>query len=180
MLTGDHMPRRGDRSQLGVDDVRSGLLPADKVAAIESLRGAHGAVAMVGDGVNDAPALAAADVGIAMGAMGSDAALETADIALMTDEFSKVPYTIRLSRATVAEHSRQRGDLARLKAAFMVLAVSGVATLWMAVMADTGASALVVANAVRSGVTVDSIFTDRKKCASTKVSIAADRLASTF
>ena len=109
--------RRRPDSQLGVDDVRSGQLPEDKVTAIEFLRGAHGAIAMVGDGVNDAPALAAADVGIVMGAMGSDAALETADIALMTDELSKVPYTIRLSHATLAQHSRQRGDLDRAQGA---------------------------------------------------------------
>jgi len=150
MLTGDHdAAAQAIGSQLGVDDVRSGQLPADKVAAIEYLRGAHGAIAMVGDGVNDAPALAAADVGIVMGAMGSDAALETADIALMTDELAKVPYTIRLSHATLQNIRVNVAISVVLKAAFMVLAVSGVATLWMAVLADTGASALVVANAVR-------------------------------
>jgi Cd2+/Zn2+-exporting ATPase len=150
MLTGDHdAAAQATGSELGVDDVRSGQLPADKVAAIEYLRGAHGAIAMVGDGVNDAPALAAADVGIVMGAMGSDAALETADIALMTDELPKVPYTIRLSRATLQNIRVNVAISIVLKAAFVVLAVSGVATLWMAVLADTGASALVVANAVR-------------------------------
>ena len=150
----DHRRSRGRRAappapQLGVDDVRSGQLPEDKVTAVENLRHAHGAVAMVGDGVNDAPALAAADVGIVMGAMGSDAALETADIALMTDELPKVPYTIRLSRATLANIRVNVAMSIGLKAAFVVLAVAGVATLWMAVLADTGASALVVANAVR-------------------------------
>ena len=150
MLTGDHdAAARATASQLGVDDVRSGQLPADKVSAVENLRHAHGAVAMVGDGVNDAPALAAADVGIVMGAMGSDAALETADIALMTDELPKVPYTIRLSRATLANIRVNVAISIGLKAAFVVLAIAGVATLWMAVLADTGASALVVANAVR-------------------------------
>ena len=150
MLTGDHdAAARATGSQLGVDDVRSAQLPQDKVSAVEQLRHAHGAVAMVGDGVNDAPALAAADVGIVMGAMGSDAALETADIALMTDELPKVPYTIRLSRATLANIHVNVALSIGLKAAFVILAVAGVATLWMAVLADTGASALVVANAVR-------------------------------
>lgn len=150
MITGDHdAAAQATGAELGVDDVRSGQLPEDKVTAIENLRHAHGAIAMVGDGVNDAPALAAADVGIVMGAMGSDAALETADIALMTDELLKVPYTIRLSRATVANIRANVAISIALKAAFVVLAVAGVATLWMAVLADTGASALVVANAVR-------------------------------
>jgi Cd2+/Zn2+-exporting ATPase len=150
MLTGDHdAAARATGSQLGVDDVRSAQLPQDKVSAVEQLRHDHGAVAMVGDGVNDAPALAAADVGIVMGAMGSDAALETADIALMTDELPKVPYTIRLSRATLANIRANVALSIGLKAAFVILAVAGAATLWMAVLADTGASALVVANAVR-------------------------------
>jgi Cd2+/Zn2+-exporting ATPase len=150
MLTGDHdAAARATGLQVGVDDVRSAQLPQDKVSAVEELRHAHGVIAMVGDGVNDAPALAAADVGIVMGAMGSDAALETADIALMTDELPKVPYTIRLSRATLANIRANVALSIGLKAAFVVLAVAGVATLWMAVLADTGASALVVANAVR-------------------------------
>jgi Zn2+/Cd2+-exporting ATPase len=150
MLTGDHdAAARTTGSQLGVDDVRSAQLPHDKVSAVEELRNAHGAIAMVGDGVNDAPALAAADVGIVMGAMGSDAALETADIALMTDELPKVPYTLRLSRATLANIRVNVALSIGLKLAFVVMAVAGAATLWMAVLADTGASALVVANAVR-------------------------------
>ena len=150
MITGDHeAAARATGSKLGVDEVKSGQLPADKVTAVEHLRSAHGAVAMVGDGVNDAPALAAADVGIVMGAMGSDAALEIADIALMTDELPNVPYTIRLSRATLANIRANVALSIGLKAAFVLLAVAGVATLWMAVLADTGASALVVANAVR-------------------------------
>jgi Zn2+/Cd2+-exporting ATPase len=150
MLTGDHdAAARATGSQVGVDDVRSAQLPQDKVSAVEELRHAHGAIAMVGDGVNDAPALAAADVGIVMGAMGSDAALETADIALMTDELPKVPYTLRLSRATLANIRMNVALSIGLKAAFVIMAVAGAATLWMAVLADTGASALVVANAVR-------------------------------
>lgn len=150
MITGDHdAAARATGALVGMDEVRSGQLPADKVAAIEQLRHQHGPIAMVGDGVNDAPALAAADVGIVMGAMGSDVAIETADIALMTDELQKVQYTIRLSRATLANIRMNVAIAVGLKAVFVVLAVAGVATLWMAVLADTGASALVVANAVR-------------------------------
>jgi Cd2+/Zn2+-exporting ATPase len=150
MLTGDHeSAARSVGSQVGVDEVRAGLLPQDKVRAVEQLRREHGPVAMIGDGINDAPALAAADVGLVMGAIGSDAALETADMALMTDDLSKVDYTIRLSRATL-ENIRNNVILAvGLKAAFVALTVAGVATLWMAVLADSGASVLVVANALR-------------------------------
>jgi Cd2+/Zn2+-exporting ATPase len=150
MITGDHEPAaRAIGLQLGVDEVRAAQLPQDKVDSVAALRRAHGPVAMIGDGINDAPALAAADVGIAMGAMGSDAALETADIALMADELAKVPYAIRLSHATLANIRVNVAISLGLKAAFVVMAVAGVATLWMAVLADTGASALVVANAAR-------------------------------
>jgi Cd2+/Zn2+-exporting ATPase len=136
-------------NELGVDDVRAELLPEDKVAAVEELRRKYGSVAMVGDGINDAPALASADVSIAMGAAGSDAALETADVALMADELLKIPYMFRLSRRTVRNIRANLAISIALKAAFLVAAVAGVATLWMAVVADAGASVLVVANALR-------------------------------
>jgi Cd2+/Zn2+-exporting ATPase len=150
MLTGDQESAASAIGRrLRLDEVRAGLLPHEKVAAVQALRREHGPIAMVGDGVNDAPALAAADVGIAMGAMGSDAALETADIALMTDELPKLAYAIRLSRATVRNIRANIAISLVLKAAFVVLAVIGAATLWMAVIADTGASLIVVANAMR-------------------------------
>jgi len=150
MITGDHdAPARSIARDLHVDIIRSQQLPQDKVTAVQALRHEFGPVAMVGDGVNDAPALAASDVGIAMGAMGSAVALEAADIALMTDDLSKLRYAIRLSRATLANIRINVAISLVLKFAFLALAISGVATLWMAVLADTGASALVVANAVR-------------------------------
>ena len=149
MLTGDHeATARAVGARVGVDDVRAELLPVDKVSAIAELRGA-GTVAMVGDGINDAPALAAADVGIVMGAVGSAAAIETADVALMTDDLSRIPYAIRLGRATVRNVHANVVIALVLKAAFVVAAASGVATLWMAVLADTGASVIVLANALR-------------------------------
>jgi Cd2+/Zn2+-exporting ATPase len=150
MLTGDHPETAGAiASELKVDEHHPTLLPEQKHSLIGELRDRHGTVAMVGDGVNDAPALAAADVGVAMGAAGSDAALETADVALMSDELLKLPYAIRLARATLRNVKSNVAISLVLKAAFLVLAVSGRATLWMAVLADAGASVIVVANALR-------------------------------
>jgi len=150
MLTGDsYGTAKRIAAETGVDHFRAELMPEDKVAAVEELRRTYGSVAMVGDGVNDAPALASADVGIAMGAAGSDAALETADIALMADELLRIPYALRLSRATVRNIKANLAISVVLKVAFVVAAVAGVATLWMAVLADTGASVIVIANAMR-------------------------------
>ena len=150
MLTGDnHATAQAIAKEIGVDEFLAELLPEDKVAAVVQLRRRFGSVAMVGDGVNDAPALASADVGIAMGAAGSDAALETADVALMADELLKIPYAFRLSRATVRNIKVNLAISLVMKAGFVVAAVAGVATLWMAVVADTGASVIVIANALR-------------------------------
>jgi Cd2+/Zn2+-exporting ATPase len=150
LLTGDQESAgRALAESLDLDGYRASLLPEDKVTAVEELRRRHGALAMIGDGVNDAPALAAADVGIAMGVAGTDAALETADIALMADELLKIPYALRLSRATTRNIRANIAFSIVLKGAFLVLAVAGAATLWMAVAADMGASLVVIANALR-------------------------------
>jgi len=150
MLTGDHEETAAAIArELNVDEYHAALLPEQKQAMVESMRARHGALMMVGDGVNDAPALAAADVGVAMGAAGSDAALETADVALMSDELLKLPYALRLSRATMRNVRTNVAISLCLKAAFLALAIAGLATLWMAVLADTGATVIVVANALR-------------------------------
>ena len=150
MLTGD----RADAAQrlaamLGLREVHAGLTPDQKLARIDALRREGHRVAMVGDGVNDAPALAFADVGIAMGAVGSDVALETADVALMGDELKRLPYVLRLARATVRTIRVNVALSLLVKAAFLLAATTGAATLWMAVVADTGASVVVVLNALR-------------------------------
>ena len=150
MLTGDNAETAAVvGAQAGIDNVRAGLLPAQKVAAVVALRDRHGAVAMVGDGVNDAPALAAADIGIAMGAAGTDAALETADIALMGDDLSAVPETIRLARRTTRVIWQNIVFSIAVKALFLVLAPLGLVSLWLAVFADMGTSLLVTANGLR-------------------------------
>ncbi|MHB1293704.1 MAG: heavy metal translocating P-type ATPase [Anaerolineae bacterium] len=150
MLTGDNAAVAQDMAtQTGLDEFRAGLLPADKVQAVVDLEERYGRVAMVGDGVNDAPALAKASVGIAMGAAGTDAALETADVALMGDDLSRLPFAIRLSRRTLRIVRTNIAFALAFKALFLALAVAGVATLWMAVVADTGASLLVTLNGMR-------------------------------
>ena len=150
MLTGDHEETAAVVAEaLGLDEYHAGLLPDQKHERIRALNRQYGAVLMVGDGINDAPAIAAAHVGVAMGAAGSDVALETADVALMSDELLRVPYAIRLARATLRNVRMNVAISLALKAAFLVMAVFGMATLWMAVLADTGASVIVVGNALR-------------------------------
>ena len=150
LLTGDHAQTAHAIGGAGrVDAIEAELLPADKVSAIQRLRERHGSVLMVGDGINDAPALAAADVGVAMGVAGTHAAIETADVALMADDLRALSYVVRLGRAALRTVQVNVAIALGLKLAFMTLAVAGIATLWMAVVADMGASLIVVANGLR-------------------------------
>ncbi len=150
MLTGDNeVTAKTVAAYTGMTDYRAELLPAEKVDAIQELVAEYGQVAMVGDGVNDAPAMAVSSLGIAMGVAGSDAAIETADIALMSDDLSKLPWLIRHSRRTLNVIKQNIAFALGLKLAFIVLALFGVATLWMAIAADMGASLLVIFNGLR-------------------------------
>jgi Cd2+/Zn2+-exporting ATPase len=150
MLTGDNKPTANAIAQAtGVDEVYAELLPEDKVALIATLVDKYQQVAMIGDGVNDAPAMARATLGIAMGAMGSDAAIEAADVALMSDDLSKLPWLVRHSRRTLSI-IRQNISLSLIvKAVFVVLTFGGFASLWAAIAADMGVSLLVIFNALR-------------------------------
>ncbi|WP_041741372.1 heavy metal translocating P-type ATPase [Collimonas fungivorans] len=150
MLTGDNAhTAQAIATQVGISDARGDQLPQDKRDAINDLRARYGYVGMVGDGINDAPALAQADIGFAMGAAGSDTALETADVALMDDDLRKIADFIRLSKKTHTVLMQNITLALGIKAIFLVLALTGEATLWMAVFADMGASLLVVFNGLR-------------------------------
>ena len=151
ILTGDN-PSAANTvgAQVGVNQVRAGLLPEEKLAAIRQMMQPRGGVAMVGDGINDAPALAAASVGIAMGGAGSDQALETADVVLMASDLRQLPFAVRLS-VFARRIIRQNVAISlATKLVFVVLTLLGLTTLWMAVAADMGVSLLVTFNAMRA------------------------------
>ena len=164
MLTGDQADIAASvASAVGVDTYHAGLLPADKVAKVEALladrslssskgssKGREGALAFVGDGINDAPVLARADLGIAMGALGSDAAIEAADIVLMDDKPSKVAEAVRIARRTISIARENMIFAIGIKVLVLILAALGLATLWMAVFADVGVTVLAVLNAMRA------------------------------
>ncbi len=150
MLTGDNQgTAKAIAAHCGVDQYQAELLPEDKVAAVAALVKKHGAVAMIGDGVNDAPAMAEAQLGIAMGVMGTDVAIETADVALMSDDLSRVAWLVGHSRRTLTIIKQNIFFALGLKLVFVLLALMGLATLWMAIAADMGASLLVIFNGLR-------------------------------
>jgi Cd2+/Zn2+-exporting ATPase len=150
MLTGDNQgTAQAIADEAGIDEVHAELLPEDKVHAVETLMAKYHRVAMVGDGVNDAPALGRATLGIAMGAAGSDAAIETADIALMSDDLLKLPWIIRHSRRTLGVVRQNISFSLAVKLLFVILTFAGTASLWSAIAADMGASLLVIFNGLR-------------------------------
>lgn len=150
MLTGDNArTAQAIAEQVGVDEVRADLLPEDKVTAVKDLEARFGPVAMVGDGVNDAPALATAHLGIAMGAAGTDVAIETADVALMSDDVRRIPFTIELSRTTMRVIHQNIAFSLGVKVVATLLVFPGWLSLWMAVVSDMGATILVVLNGLR-------------------------------
>ncbi|RIE00131.1 cation-transporting P-type ATPase [Simplicispira hankyongi] len=150
MLTGDHGAAAQTAARAaGIDEVQADLLPEHKQGAIAALQKLHGMTAMAGDGINDAPALAQADIGFAMGAAGTDVAMETADVVIMNDDLRRVAETVRLSRRTHQVLVQNIALALGIKLLFLALALAGQATMWMAVFADMGASLLVVANGLR-------------------------------
>jgi len=150
MLTGDNeRTAAAVAASAGVSQYRARLLPHEKVGAIEELKAEYGVVAMVGDGINDAPALAASDIGIAMGAAGSDTAIETADVALMSDDLSALPRFFDLGRRTVANIKQNVIFSVAIKFVVLIAAIAGYAPLWLAVFADTGVALLVILNGLR-------------------------------
>lgn len=150
MLTGDHsIPAQSVAQELGISDVRAELLPEDKVAAVTALARLYGEVAMVGDGVNDAPALALASVGIAMGATGSDTAIEASSIAIMNDRLEMIPFLIALGRKTISTIKINTSLAVITKLAFVALALAGISSLALAIFADVGVTVLVILNSLK-------------------------------
>ena len=150
MLTGDQESvAAAVASALKVDEYHAQLLPADKVTQVERLL-PQGTLAFVGDGINDAPVLTRADIGIAMGALGSDAAIEAADVVLMDDKPSKIAAAVRIARRTIGIARQNIVFAIGIKVLVLVLATLGLATLWMAVFADVGVTVLAVLNAMRT------------------------------
>ena len=150
MLTGDQEAvAAAVASRLKVDEYHAQLLPADKVSMVEELL-PEGVLAFVGDGINDAPVLTRADIGIAMGALGSDAAIEAADVVLMDDRPSKIALAVKMARRTIRIANQNIWMAIGIKIAVLLLAIPGFATMWMAVFADVGVTVLAILNAMRA------------------------------
>jgi Cd2+/Zn2+-exporting ATPase len=151
MLTGDNEEVAGAVSkELGIDEYHAGLLPADKLSIVEGMLSQKNSLAFVGEGINDAPVLARADVGIAMGALGSDAAIEAADVVIMDDKPSKIVSAIRIARKTVRIATQNTWFAIGIKVVVLVLAFFGIAHMWLAVFADVGVTILCIFNAMRA------------------------------
>jgi Zn2+/Cd2+-exporting ATPase len=150
MMTGDnHSPAMLVAKEVGITEVKAEMLPEDKADAVRELLAKYGATAMVGDGVNDAPALALSSVGIAMGAAGSDAAIEAASIAILNDRLELIPYLIRLGRRTISTIKINTALAIATKLVFVVLAVLGISSLALVIFADVGVTVLVILNSLR-------------------------------
>jgi Cd2+/Zn2+-exporting ATPase len=150
MLSGDHEPAvKRVADEIGLTACAAGLLPEHKVRLVEDLKARHGTVAMVGDGINDAPGLAASSVGIAMGTNGTDAALETADVVLMSDDLARIPVLVGLCRKAMSIIKQNVAIALLLKLSFLGLSISGLTTLWLAVLADDGVTLVVILNGLR-------------------------------
>ena len=150
MLTGDnHAPAELVAREVGIKEVKAEMMPEDKAEAIKELKAKYGEVAMVGDGVNDAPALALSDVGVAMGAAGSDTAIEAASIAILNDRLELIPYLIRLGRKTISTIQINTALAILTKIVFVGLAIAGLSSLALAIFADVGVTILVILNSLR-------------------------------
>lgn len=150
MLRGDnHAPAESVAREVGITEVKAELLPEDKATAIKELTAKYGSVAMVGDGVNDAPALALSSVGVAMGTAGSDMAIEAASVAILNDRLELIPYLVRLGRRTISTIKVNTALAVSTKLVFVVLAVLGISSLALAIFADVGVTLLVIMNSLR-------------------------------
>ena len=151
MLTGDRQQAaQAVAGELGIDEVHAQLLPQDKLEHLQDIRRKHGAVMFVGDGINDAPVLTRADIGIAMGSMGSDAAIEAADVVLMDDDVRKIAAVVRISRKTLQIVKQNIVFALAVKALVLLLGALGLANMWEAVFADVGVSVIAILNAMRA------------------------------
>ena len=153
MLTGDHRSiAEHVASQIGIDSVYAELLPADKVSSVESLieKSSAGTLAFVGDGINDAPVLMRSDIGIAMGSMGSDAAIEAADVVIMDDDIRKISKIVRIAKKTMRIVRQNIVFALAVKFAILILGALGIANMWLAVFADVGVAVLAILNSMRT------------------------------